>query len=155
MQFFLQLDARYGIANCIMVKYITNENGTLMFICKKCDKDKYSAYKTSFIVFHSPNYMNSMLSIHPIYIQLLSLVDIGQCFYDNMNTNPLFKLYFTIFEQTNKTNSMCILSSKIVNNIFQNHNTHEGLHLCTQMNTFKVCHCYLICKEYHQHLQKK
>jgi hypothetical protein len=156
-----------------MAKYITNENGTLMFICKKCDKNKYSAYKTSFIVFHSPNYMNSMLSIHPIYIQLLSLVDIGldieekhwgfsvkqitkknilnspllswdgilekniikdeimdmirPMFLQNMNTNPLFKSYFTIFEQTNKTNSMCILSSKFVNNIFQNHNTHEGL----------------------------
>jgi len=48
-----------------------------MFICKKCDKNKYSAYKTSYIVFHSPNYMNLMLSIHLIYIQLLSLVDIG------------------------------------------------------------------------------
>ncbi len=43
-----------------------------------------------------------------------------------MNTNPLFKSYFTIFEQTNKTNNMCILSFEIVNNIFENHNTHEG-----------------------------
>jgi H+/Cl- antiporter ClcA len=45
----------YGIANYIMAKYITNENGTLMFICKKCDKNKYSAYKTSFIIIHFPN----------------------------------------------------------------------------------------------------
>jgi hypothetical protein len=45
----------YGIANCIMAKYITNENGTLMFICKKCDKNNYSAYKTSFIIIHFPN----------------------------------------------------------------------------------------------------
>jgi hypothetical protein len=67
----------YRIANYIIVKYTTNENGTLMFICKKCDKDKYNAYKTSYIVLHSPNYMNLMSLIHLIYIQLLSLVDIG------------------------------------------------------------------------------
>ncbi len=29
------------------------------------------------IVFHFPNYMNSMLCLHPIYVQLLSLIDIG------------------------------------------------------------------------------
>ncbi len=46
-------------------------------LCKKCDKEKYCAYKTSYMVFHSPNYMNSMLLIHLVYIQLLSLVDIG------------------------------------------------------------------------------
>jgi hypothetical protein len=67
----------YRIANCIMAKYITNENGTLLFLCKKCDEGKYNAYRNSYIVFHSPNYMNLMLSIHLIYIQLLSLDDIG------------------------------------------------------------------------------
>jgi hypothetical protein len=60
-----------------MAKYTTNENGTLMFICNRCDNDKYNAYRTSYKVLHSPNYMNLMLSIHLIYIQLLSLVDIG------------------------------------------------------------------------------
>jgi hypothetical protein len=29
----------------------------------------------SYIVIHSPNYMNSMLCLHPIYVQLLSLID--------------------------------------------------------------------------------
>jgi hypothetical protein len=47
-------------------------------------------------------------------------------FLQNMNTNPLFKSYFTIVEQTNKTNNMCILSFEVVNNILQNHNTHES-----------------------------
>jgi hypothetical protein len=51
----------YRIANCIMVKCTTNENGTLMFRCKKCDKNKHNAYKTSYIVSQSPNYMNLML----------------------------------------------------------------------------------------------
>ncbi len=46
-------------------------------MCKKCDKDKYNVYRTSYIVLHSPNYMNLISSIHLIYIQLLSLVDIG------------------------------------------------------------------------------
>jgi hypothetical protein len=46
-------------------------------LCKKCDKEKYRAYETSYMVFHSPNYMNSMLLIHRIHIQLLSFVDIG------------------------------------------------------------------------------
>ncbi len=47
-------------------------------------------------------------------------------FLQNVNTNPLFKSYFTIFEQTNMTNSMCILSSKVFYNKFQNHNIHES-----------------------------
>jgi len=60
----------YGIANCIMAKYTTNENGTLLFICKKCDKEKYSAYITTYVVLHFPNYINLMLLIHPIYIYI-------------------------------------------------------------------------------------
>jgi hypothetical protein len=47
-------------------------------------------------------------------------------FLQNVNTNPLFKSYFTIFEQINKINSMCILSSELVYNKFQNHNIHES-----------------------------
>jgi hypothetical protein len=58
-----------------MVKLTTNEKN--IFMCKKCDKDKYNVYKTSCIVLHSPIYMNLMSSIHLIYIKLLSLVDIG------------------------------------------------------------------------------
>ncbi len=49
----------------------------LCLYAKKCDKDKYNAYRTSYIVLHSPNYMNLMLLIHLTYSQLLSLVDIG------------------------------------------------------------------------------
>ncbi len=41
-------------------------------LCKKSDKKKYCAYKTSYMVFHSPNYMNSMLLIHPIYIIIVT-----------------------------------------------------------------------------------
>jgi hypothetical protein len=67
----------YGIANCVMAKYTTNENGEYMYVCTKCDKQQYNFYNTSYIVLHFPNYMNSMLCLHPIYVQLLSLIDIG------------------------------------------------------------------------------
>jgi hypothetical protein len=49
----------------------------LCLYAKKCDKNKCSAYRTSYIVLHSPDYMNLMLLVHLIYIQLLSLVDIS------------------------------------------------------------------------------
>jgi hypothetical protein len=71
-----------------------------------------------------------------------------------MNTNSLFKSSFTIFEQRKKINSMCILSSKVVNNKFQNHNIHESFQSMHINKTIKVCHCYLICQEYHEDLQK-
>jgi hypothetical protein len=67
----------YGIANCVMAKYTINENGEYMYVCTKCDKQQYNFYNASYIVFHFPNYMNSMLCLHPIYLQLLSLIDIG------------------------------------------------------------------------------
>jgi hypothetical protein len=67
----------YVIAICVMVKYTTNENGECIYICTKCDKHQCTLHKTSYIVLHSPNYMNSMLCLHPIYVQLLSLIDIG------------------------------------------------------------------------------
>jgi len=67
----------YGIANCVMAKYTTNENGEYMYVCTKCDKQQYKFYNTSYIVLHFPNYMNLMLCLHPIYVQLLSLIDIG------------------------------------------------------------------------------
>jgi hypothetical protein len=67
----------YGIANCVMAKYTTNENGEYMYVCTKCDKQQYKFYNTSYIVLHFPNYRNLMLCFHPIYVQLLSLIDIG------------------------------------------------------------------------------
>jgi hypothetical protein len=113
-----------------------------------------------------------MLCLHPIYVELLSLIDIGShiqekhygfsigqmseknllnslllnwdgilekeisrneimniimpMYVENINTNPLFKSYFTIFGQTNKTNIMSILSSYVVKSILENHSTHKG-----------------------------
>jgi hypothetical protein len=67
----------YGIAYCVVAKYTTNENGEYMYICTKCDKQEYNLYKTSNIVLHSPHYMNPMLCLHPIYVQLLSVIDKG------------------------------------------------------------------------------
>jgi hypothetical protein len=47
-------------------------------------------------------------------------------FVENINTNSLFKSYFIVFEQKNKTNNMCILSLDVVKNILENYSTHEG-----------------------------
>ncbi len=47
-------------------------------------------------------------------------------FVENINTNPLFKSYFTVFKQTNKTNTMCILSLDVVKNILKNYSSHKG-----------------------------
>jgi hypothetical protein len=47
-------------------------------------------------------------------------------FVKNINTNPLFKSYLIVFEQTNKTNIMCLLSLNVVKNILENYSTHEG-----------------------------
>lgn len=131
-----------------------------MYICTKYDKQQYNSYKTLYVTLYYPNYMASMLPIHPIHMncyQRLTQVytykkrcwefNIGQTteksllnsplhswdgilknfmsrdqimnmlmpiVSKNMNTNPLFKSYMIIFEQTNKTNCMCILLETIV-----------------------------------------
>ncbi len=67
----------YGSANCIMAENITNENGELMYICTKCDKQQHNSYKISYIAIYFSNYMISIPSIHPIHMQFFSLIDIG------------------------------------------------------------------------------
>jgi hypothetical protein len=61
----------YGSANCIMAENITNENGELMYICTKCDKQQHNSYKISYIALYFSNYMISVLSIHPTHEILL------------------------------------------------------------------------------------
>jgi hypothetical protein len=60
-----------------MAENITNENGELMYICTKCDKQWHNSYKSSYIAFYFFNYMISILSIHPIHMQFFSLINIG------------------------------------------------------------------------------
>ncbi len=40
----------------------------LMYIRTKYDKQKYNSYKILYVTFHYPNYMASMLLIHPVHI---------------------------------------------------------------------------------------
>jgi hypothetical protein len=60
-----------------MAENITNENGELMYICTKCDKQQHNSYKISYIALCFSNYTISILSIHPIRMQFFSLIDIG------------------------------------------------------------------------------
>jgi hypothetical protein len=41
-----------GSANCMMAENITNENGELMYICTKCDKQQHNSYKISYIALY-------------------------------------------------------------------------------------------------------
>ncbi len=46
----------------------------LMYIHRKHDKQQYSSYKTFYVLLHYPNYMASMLPIHPIHINCYHLL---------------------------------------------------------------------------------
>jgi hypothetical protein len=48
-----------------------------------------------------------------------------------MKTNPWFKQYTTIFEQSNDYLNMCVLSSYVVDDILNKNNvSHHGFKIC-------------------------
>jgi hypothetical protein len=60
---------------------------------------------------------------------------------ENINFNPLFKSYLIVFEHTNKTNIMCILSSYVVKNILENHSTHgnfQSMHINEKIQSLSL-----------------
>ncbi len=125
------------------------------------------------MLFSNTIYMNALLSEHPLYIQWLSLLNVGLhvqnqnwgfsideimnisllnspllswdgildkqickeknseiiepvCL-QNMKTNPWFKQYKTIFEQSNDCLTMCVLSSNVVDDILnKDHVSNHG-----------------------------
>ncbi len=64
----------YGSANCIMAENITNENGELMYICTKCDKQQHNSYKISYIALFSKLYDFNI--IYPSYTHAILLIDL-------------------------------------------------------------------------------
>ena len=48
---------------------------------------------------------------------------VGPILAQNMQSNPLFKKYLTVFEQPHKNTSMCILTPEIISHIIQPNNT--------------------------------
>jgi hypothetical protein len=67
--------------------------------------------------------------IQPIYLQ-------------NMKTNPWFKQYPTIFEQSNDYLSMCVLSSDVVDDILNknnvSHHGFENMHVTYEMQNLSL-----------------
>ena len=52
---------------------------------------------------------------------------IGPILAQNMQSNPQFKTYLTVFEQPQKTTSMCVLTPQIISNIIQSSETHTNI----------------------------
>ena len=142
-----------------------------MNVCLKCKSNINAPPNLKYVVYQCPSYFNFIVSSHPLYVQLLSFLDIGihiesrnwglftceitetslinslllcwdgviDCtllvemtssllgpiLNQNMDTNPTFKDFFTIFEQPQKSNSMCILSAKIIKNTIDKHRTNS------------------------------
>jgi hypothetical protein len=157
----------YGTANALLADCTTNANGHKMNVCLKCKSNMTAPPNSRYVVYQSPSYFNSIVSSHPLHVQLLSFLDIGiyiesknwgfsigeisetsllnspLLYWDgvidstplietissslgpilnqNMDTNPAFEDFFTVFEQPQKSRSMCVLSAEIVKNIIEKH----------------------------------
>jgi len=59
-----------------------------------------------------------------------------------MKNNPWYKQYITIFEQSNEFNSMCILSSNVVDEILKKHNNSnngfESMHVIDEIQNLSL-----------------
>jgi hypothetical protein len=64
---------------------------------------------------------NGVIDRTPLVETISSLL--GPILNQNMDTNPAFKYFFTVFEQPQKSSSICILSAEIVKNIIDKHRT--------------------------------
>jgi len=67
---------------------------------------------------------------------------ISPLFSQNMKSNPWYKQYITIFEQSNEFNNMCILSLNIVDEIiFKNNisnNGFERMHVADEIKNLSL-----------------
>jgi hypothetical protein len=160
---------QYGMANALLADHTTNANGEKMNVCLKYKSNINAPPNSKYVVYQSPSYFNFTVSSHPLYVQLLSFLDIGihiesrnwgfstgeiietsllnnpllcwdgvidrtplvetissslgPILNQNMDTNPTFKDFFTVSEQLQKSNSMCILSTEIVKSTIDRHRT--------------------------------
>ncbi len=63
--------------NCLLANYTTTINGQELYLCLNCFVEFQAPTYAKYIVFQSPIYMNARLSKHPLYIQSLSLLNMG------------------------------------------------------------------------------
>jgi hypothetical protein len=66
----------YAIANVIMANYTTSYDKQIMHICIKCHSNLNKPQNATYVVYQPPSYMATLLSTHPLHVQLLSFLDI-------------------------------------------------------------------------------
>jgi len=66
----------YAIANMIMANYTSFYDKKIMHICIKCHSNLNKPQNTAYVVYQPPSYMATLLCTHPLYVQLLSFLDI-------------------------------------------------------------------------------
>jgi hypothetical protein len=71
---------------------------------------------------------------------------ISPLFSQNMKSNPWYKKYIIIFEQSNEFNNMCILSSNVVDEIIKIIiGLTMDLKVCMLLMKYKIYHFYFTC----------
>jgi len=66
----------YAMANVMMATYTTCNNGKLMYLCNKCHSNQKKPWNATYVVYQAPSYMATLLSTHPIHVQLLYFLNI-------------------------------------------------------------------------------
>ena len=67
----------YGATNAYLVDFTTNTSGDKMIICTQCHSNKNKPPNAPYVVYNSPTYMRSIITTNPLYVQMLSFIDIG------------------------------------------------------------------------------
>jgi hypothetical protein len=68
----------YAIANLVMANHTTFDDKKLVHICIKCHSNLNKPQNVTYIIYYQPpSYMGTLLSTHPLHVQLLSFIDIG------------------------------------------------------------------------------
>jgi hypothetical protein len=73
------------------------------------------------LAFSTTLFFDGVIDRIPLIETISSLL--GPILNQNMDTNPAFKDFFTVFEQPQKSNSICILLTEVVKNIIDRHRT--------------------------------
>lgn len=74
---------RYGVANYLVSKHTTDSTGKKMNVCNKCRSGTDQEKENVYVVMQSPEYMLSILKLHPLKVQLLSFLDISMRLKEN------------------------------------------------------------------------
>ena len=65
------------MANALLANHTTDANRQKMNVSLKCKSNMIAPPNSRYVVYQSPSYFNSIVSSHPLHVQLLSFLDIG------------------------------------------------------------------------------